>query len=235
MTTVEIGESRGLRWGAWAGIAFVVLFVVGVFLINTPDTDAPVDEWQEHFEDSGERVGLIIHGYAWALAGIAFAVFVSGLRERLRAVGNWLGTLALASGGVFVATLFVAGAATTAVAGGIEFGDLPEAGAGEFGRFLEQLGFATLLLFGMFAAGTFIAATSAATHRAGLIPAWLANSGYVSAVIVALGGVVFFPMVLLVLWVLVLCIVLPTRVPSEPGGHVVAQQPLDTDPTEGVI
>jgi hypothetical protein len=217
---MEVGESRGLRWGAWAGIAFAVLFVVGVFLINTPDTDAPVDEWQEHFEDSGERVGLIIHGYAWALAGVAFAAFIGGLRGHLRGAVDWVGTLAIASGAVFVAALFVAGAATTAVAGGIEFGDLPEAGAGEFGRFLEQLGFATLLLFGMFAAGTFIAATSAAGHRAGLIPAWLAISGYVSAVIVAVGGVVFIPMVLLVLWVLVLCIVLLTRGQSEPRAHL---------------
>jgi hypothetical protein len=209
--TTSVSSARGLRWAAWAGIAFAVLFVAGTLLINTPEGDASVAEWQSHFEDSGNRVELICHGYLWALAGIAFVVFLVGMRDRLRAASEWIANLALVSGVLFVSMLFLAGIATTAVAGGIEFGDLSEEGAGEFARWSEQLGFGALVLFGMFAAGMFVAATAAAGRKADLIPGWLAITGYVVAVILVVLGVFFLPMALLVLWILAVSIALLTR------------------------
>lgn len=223
MGTTGTTRTTTPTWAGWAGITFAVLFVAGMILLNTPDSDASVAEWQEHFDDSGNRTLAVLHGYLWALAGVAFLIFASGLRERLRAAegADWVAVLAWGSGIAFVAMLFVAAAATTAVAGGIEFGDLQTEGAGEFARWIEQVGFASLLLFGMFAGGTFVASSSLAGRRAGLLPGWLAISGYVVAVVVAVLGVVFFPIALLVLWVVAVSVVLlrvQATTPSLAGG-----------------
>jgi hypothetical protein len=181
-------------------------------MINTPDSDASVREWAEYYDDSGDRTLSVVHGYAWALAGIAFLVFVSAVRERMRAAADWLGTLAFASGIAFVALLMTGAAAMAAVAGGIEFGDVPQdAATGEFGRWFEQLGFGMLLLCGMMAAGVFVVAASVALKRAGAIPGWLAVSGYVVGPIIFVFGVLFVPQVLLLLWMLIVGIVLLVR------------------------
>jgi hypothetical protein len=204
-------RASGQRWAGWAGIAFVVLFVVGTFLVNTPSSDASAAEWQEHFEDSGNRWLAIAHGYLWALAGIAFIVFLGAVRERVRLAADWLGSVVFASGIVYVAMLFIGGIGTAAVAGGIEFGEAPTEGAGEFGRWFEQLGFGALLLFGMFAAGVFVITAAIGLRRAGLVPGWLAVSGDVVGVILILLGVFFIPQILLMLWVLAVSILLLTR------------------------
>jgi len=216
MTATRTAAGSATRWAGVAAIAFVVFFVVGLVLFNTPESDASVDEWSEFFADSGDRTSLVLHGYAWALAGIAFLVCVSALREPLRAAVDWLGTLSLVTGVTFAVTLLFAAAATTAIAGGIEFGDVPEEGAGEFGRWFEQLGFGMLLICGMFAAGVFVVAASTALLRARVIPGWLAVVGYVVGPIVFIFGVTFLPLFLFVLWMLVLGIVLLVRQPASP-------------------
>lgn len=206
--------ARAQRWGAIAGIAFVVFFVLRfVAFLDTPDSDASVREWTEYFEDSGNRTLSVLGGYAMLLAGLAFLYFLWALRGRLRgseAGLNGLSVLAFGSGVVFVAMVFASGAAMGSVAAGVEFGDIPVPD-GEFARQLESLGFGLLLLYGMFAAGVCIAATSGSALRAGTLPRWLAIAGFVVAAIVGVLGVLFIPMVLLVLWVLAVSIVMLQR------------------------
>ena len=198
-----------------AGIAFAVLFVVSIMLIQTPDTDAPTSEWTEYFQDGGNRGLAIVSAYAMALAALTFLYFVWALRARLRAAeddgADW-STLAIASG-VGLATVMLASAAAMAtVPAGVEFADTPVPD-GEFARQLEQLGFGLLLLCGMLLAGVCIAAISMSALRSGVLPRWLAIGGFVVAVVVGLGGVFFIPMILLVLWALAIGIFL-LRPPS---------------------
>lgn len=207
-TAATTGKPEGARWAGWAAIVFAVLFVAGFLLLNTPDTDASVDEWQQYFEDSGDRTVAVLHGYAWALAAIAFLVFLSGIRAIMRAAAEWVGSVAFVTGISFAVLLFVSAAATSAVAGGIEFGDVAEEGAGEYGLWFEQLGFGALLLCGMLAAGVFVAAASFALLRSGSLPGWLAVSGYVVGAVLFVLGVLFFPVILLALWTLIAGIVL---------------------------
>lgn len=211
--TEPAATPRWERWGAFAGIAFVVLFVARFGFLNTPESDASVQEWTAHFDDSGNRMLSLLGGYAMALAGLAFVCFLWALRARLRRAeegSEGLSALAFGSGLVFVAMAFASGAAMATIAGSIEFGDGPVPD-GEFARQLEQLGFALLLLYGMFAVAVCIAATSGSALRTGTLPRWLVIAGFVVAVIVGVIGVFFVPMILLALWVLAVSIVMLTR------------------------
>jgi len=204
-------SDRASRWGAIAGIAFVVLYVVRfVAFLDTPESDAPVREWTQYFEDSGHRTQSVLGGYTQLLAGLGFLCFLWALRNRLRwAEGSseGLSTLAWGSGLVFVGLVFASAAAMMTVAAGVEFGDTPVPN-GEFARQMEGLGFGLLLLFGMFAVGVCIAAASGSARRTGALPRWLVIAGFVVAVIVAVLGVIFVPQILLLLWVLAVSIVM---------------------------
>jgi hypothetical protein len=60
------------RWGPWAGIAFVALFVVRfVAFQDTPDSDASASEWTEHLADSDNRMQIIVGTYLMAFAGLS--------------------------------------------------------------------------------------------------------------------------------------------------------------------
>jgi hypothetical protein len=188
-----------------AGIAFAISFVVSILLIQTPDTEAPVSEWTEYFQDSGNRALAIVSAYAMVLAALTFLYFIWALTAQLRAVdgdGTDWSTLAVASAVGLVTLMLASGAAMATVPAGVEFGDVPVPD-GEFARQLEQLGFGLLLLGGMVLAGVCIAAVSMGALLTGMLPRWLAIAGFVVAVVVGLGGVFFVPMILLVLWALV--------------------------------
>ena len=199
------------RWGLWAGIAFVVLFVVRfVAFLDTPESDAPASEWKDHLADSGNRTQILVGTYLMAFAGLAFLWFMASLFGRLRDIEDrpgFLTRLGYGAGAIFVTMLFGSAAAMGTVAAGVEFGDMPVPD-GEFPRQFENLGFGLLLLFGMFAAGVFMAAVSFIGLHTALLPRWLAIAGLVAAPLVLLFGVVFVPMLLLVLWVLAVSIAL---------------------------
>jgi hypothetical protein len=201
-----------------AGIAFVVLFVIG-FLVwgDTPDSDKPL-QWQRWYLDSGHRASAIVGAYLMVLGVFAFVWFLAGLRHRLAAAGasETLVTLLLVAGIVFAILALASVAARAAVPGGKVFGDaaLPR---GDIALQLDNLGMATLLLPGALAAGVFVAAASAASRQVDALPSWLTAAGYVVAVL-QLIGVLFLPFVLFALWVLVAAIVLVTRTRGAAAG-----------------
>jgi hypothetical protein len=205
----------GLLAGGIAAIVFAVLFVVGFLLTtNTPEGDESNREWVRHFADSGNRRTIVIGAILIALAALAFLIFLGALRERLRTAApgaEWLSTIAFASGIVFVAMLGVFAVGVAAVPAGVAFGDNPVPRDADIMRSLDSLGFGALLLFGAGAAGLLILTTSIVSGRAALLPRWLVVTGYVVGVIVLLGGLLFFPMILLVLWMLAVGIVMLSR------------------------
>ena len=208
-STTSTGNARsGLRWGGISGIVFVVLFVVGFLMTtDTPDGNASNREWLKYFRDSGNRRMLVIGALIFAVALIGFLVFLGVLRERLRNAapgGEWVATVAFASGIAFVAAVVVFALGQGSVAAGVQFGDNPVPRDAD----LTSVGFGAMLVFGAASAGLLVITTSVAGGRAGLLSRWLVVTGYVVGVIVIVGGLIFFPFVLFVLWVLAVSIVM---------------------------
>src|SRR5437588_4048 len=105
------------------------------------------------------------------------------------------------SGIVFV-VLFVVGFLMTT--------DTPDGNASnrEWLKYFRDSGNRRMLVFGAASAGLLVITTSVAGGRAGLLSRWLVVTGYVVGVIVIIGGLIFFPFVLFVLWVLAVSIVM---------------------------
>jgi hypothetical protein len=203
---------RGLRLGGIAAIAFAVLFVVGFLLVSdTPEGDESNAQWLRYYADSDNRRMIVIGAFVLTLAAVAFLVFLGVLRERLRNTGSgleWVGTTAFASGLLFVAMLAVATLGTGSAAASVEFGDSPLVRDADVLRTFESLGFGALVLFGAASAGLLIVTSSVAASRGALLPRWLVVTGYVVGVIVILGGLLFIPLALFVLWMIAVGIVL---------------------------
>lgn len=186
-----------------SGIAFAILFIVGVMLgSDTPEPDAPDAEWTEWFDDGGHRGLQIVSIFLMALAALALVVFITGLVHRLRAASPHHGAVQLAhgSGMILAAMIAIAGIAINQISGAIEFGDAPIPEADTL-RIAEQLGYGILLIPGGWFAALTVAAASIAARGTGVFPNWLVTTGYVAAVILIF-SFIFIPMVVLPLWVL---------------------------------
>ena len=195
------------------GIIFAILLVIGVGLVGDhPDPDASEQEIVDYFADSDKHTLNIIGAYLWALAGVAFLLFLTHLRGVLRAAEGAPGTLAnlcFASGVVFTVFLMAGGATIAAVAGAIGFRDAPITSV-DLVRTLPQMGYAMILLGGGFAAIGVVLTTSIVILQTGVLPQWLAWLGIVVA-IVLIFSIIFLPMIALVIWILAVSIVLLTR------------------------
>jgi len=204
------------RWAPLSGIAFVVLLIVGLVLIaDIPDADAPDQEIADYLADSSVHVRNIIGLYLWTLAGVSFLWFVAHLRGVLRQAEGEAGTLsglAFGAGVVFAALLMASAAAIAAVAGAIELGNATEP-APDFVRMMPQLGYATLLFGGAFAAIVLIVSTSIVALQTGALPRWLIWLGFAAALVLLL-AFAFLPMIALPIWVLAVAVVLLRR-PAE--------------------
>src|SRR3954454_7737046 len=69
-----MSDSRWDRWGPIAGIAFVVLLVVGISLAisDLPAGDDPVSKFTSFYNDKGDRAKVIIGSYLMVLSGVFF-------------------------------------------------------------------------------------------------------------------------------------------------------------------
>jgi hypothetical protein len=208
-------RAPALLGGGIAAIVFAVTFVLGFLMVSdSPDGDASNLKWIRYYADSGNRRMVVIGVILLTLAAIAFLIFLGILREWLRgaaAGSTWIATVTFASGVVFVAMVGVFALGQGSVAASINFGDAPVPRDADIMRTFVSAGFGALLLFGATTAGLLTFTTSLLSGRAGLLPRWLVVSGYVAAVIVFFGGLLFLPFVLFVLWMLVTGIVMIAR------------------------
>lgn len=196
------------RLGAFAGIAFTVLLLVGLVLAD-PVSGQSDQKFAEFYAERDNRIAVIAGMYLLAIAGVCFLWFLVTLRRTLRRAEGELGsltTVAVASGIVFVAILFAGGASMGVVATSMSLGGEPQPGP-EVGRLFTQLGYTLILLFGMFAGAVLIVATSALAMRTGALPKWLAWAGFASAMLL-LTGVVYVSAIALPLWVVAVSVVL---------------------------
>lgn len=198
-------------WAPYAGIAFVVLAIIGIlFLLDIPDADASDEDIADYLGDGGRHARNIIGFYLCTLASLAFLWFLAGLRSRLHEAEGMPGTLsalAFGAGLLFTGLFLVSAVSMVAVAGGIEFGDVPEDVNGDFVRMLPQFGFGLLLVGGGFSAIGLILATSVVVLDTGVLPSWVAWLGFLAALALVF-AFIFIPIVALLVWVLAVSIAL---------------------------
>lgn len=202
-----------------SGIAFAVLFVLGMLMMNLPvggegSSDAEI---RDFYANSDDRTRVVISMYLLALAGVAFIIFLAGLYAVVRAgaserFDSVLPLASLIAGIVFVALLFAGAAALGAIAGGIQLGDEPELIEDTgVARFLGHTGYALILIFGAISAAAMIAMVSARIlQQPHLAARWVAWAGFILAAILLL-AIVFLPMIALPLWVLIACFTILSR------------------------
>lgn len=191
-----------------AGIAvlvFAVLFVAGILAPGeTPSGDDADDEIISYYEDSGNQQALLAAAYLMTVSSLALVVFAT---VHFRS-GTTLGSVARAMAYVAAVAFAIGSVALAAVGAEALISDAPvDAGVA---RFLPSLGYGTILVVGALAAAAMIASTSADWHKSGVMPTWLCWAGYICAAVL-LAGVLFIPMIAMILWAAATGIVLLTK------------------------
>lgn len=180
-----MADRSALRLAGISGILFVLLLVPGTF-IGRPDVPESGVRAQEIHSYFNERRDLFFvgNGISFIFAAVFFLWFLGMLRKALRSAegeGEWLSTVAL-SGGLMFITLELAGAAAeivypTTLARYTNFQPDP------------QLAFLSLQLSGWLynfawsGMAVLIAASSVLALRMGGLPRWLAWAGLVFAIL----------------------------------------------------
>jgi Domain of unknown function (DUF4386) len=215
----ETSRAAGLRrswferWAPIAGIAFVVLMVVGSMLIgDVPAPDAPAQEIATYVADSGNHTRNIIGAYLWLTGAFAFVWFLVRLRNDVRRAEGETGSLSsltFGAGVVFAAVWMVSAVVFAAVPFAIELRDAPISDP-ELVTLLPATGRLLLLLGAGFAGLLVVLTTSVAIFRTGVFPRWLAWLGIVAA-IVLLFDVIYLTIFPLWTWVFVVSIVMLMR------------------------
>jgi hypothetical protein len=190
------------------GVAYVVLFLVGVILTfsNTPDSSFAPGKIIAYYSDSGHRDRINI---GWLLTGLSvffFLWFIGALRRAVRGLegDDGLLTAVTTMGGVVYGTLTLA---SIAVETGIRtmsddtyhhtvYPGLIHA-ADDVGWVLHASGGAGL--------GAMIIAASLAGLRARAVPAWAGWLGVVVGIL-SLALLLFFPWFLAAAWILVVSV-----------------------------
>lgn len=211
---VQAGKDRLAGLG---GIAFAVLFALGMMVPPSPGGGESQETITNMFADSGDRMLIIIGAFLLAFAGLALVSFLLGLYYRLRQAEGEPGRLSvtvLVTGILFVSMLFVTSSTIGAVASGIEFGEEPQPG-NEIPTFLLYVGFLALTVNGMLAMIVTIVLTSVLARRTGVLPQWLVWTGFVCAVVLVF-SVVFLPMLALSVWTAAAGVAMLTSPAAQP-------------------
>jgi hypothetical protein len=208
-----VGGSRA----ALAGLVFGVLYVAGfVALSRIPAPGATAGALESFYDSDGRRrLIVVVAAYLVPLAGVALLWFTAAVRQRVVALAGaedaLLSTVQLLSAAVYVAVLFVATAVITAPAIAVDSGALAATDLAAT-RPLVITADTLLVVFGVRAAGVFVAAGTTRAWRAGLIPRWFAVVSYVLVLILFLTiARVRVVSLLFPAWVAIMSVVVLTR------------------------
>lgn len=197
-----------VRWAALGGVAYVVLFVVGVILFfgSSPDTSSAPAKIIAYYSDSGHRDRM---NFGWIVAGLGlfcFLWFLGALRQTIRRLeGNdgFLTSLTTIGGVVYAALALAALAVNT----GIRTMSDDTYHHQVYPGLIHAADDASWVLHASGGAGAaaMIIAASLAGMRARAVPGWAGWLGIVAGIL-SLALIVFFPWFVLAIWVLVVSI-----------------------------
>jgi hypothetical protein len=198
-------SNRGLeRWAALGGVAYVILFIVGVIVLSSgqPDSDAPPAKVQAYFADSGHRDKVGIGWIIVVLGLFCFLWFLAALRQTLlRLEPDGFLTAVASIGGIVYAGLAFAGISVEMAIFTMSDDTYRHTVYPGLIHAANDTGY-VLHAAGGIGAGTMMIGASLVAFRAGAVARWLGWVG-VGAGVLALASIVFFPMILIALWLLV--------------------------------
>jgi hypothetical protein len=206
----SVSRSSGI-----AGIASGLLFVAAISTSKLPGGNDTPDDIVRYFGSRGHQATMLASAYLLAAAGLAFAWFLVGLLQRLRAAEGAPrpGVTFTGIGGAMVATLLVlAGGTFVALPAPLLFETGAAAGPATVAAGTVGIG---VVVISMLAAGITILAASIVGSRAGTLPAWNARVGYVCGIVLVAGSVLYFSMILLPVWLIATGVTLIRS--AEPG------------------
>lgn len=214
--------ARSLRAAGVAGILFAILYTASLLLLlDRQPANASVAVLAAWITDNEQRwfIGLQMIPFA----GIAFLWFLATIRNRIgRREDQFLATVFIGSGLLFVAMTFVGGAAAAApVTLKSLSGSAVDADAATIGR---GIAYALYFVYGIKMAAVFILVSSTIGLRSGALPRWFCLLGYPTAIALLL--VVFvseYVVLVFPIWVAITSLIL-----------IVERDPLATPPAAGV-
>ena len=197
------------RAAAVAGILFAVLMSTSLIIVRVAVPDARTDAGQ-WLTDPLRRNAVLFALQLAPFAGIAFLWFIGVVRNRLGQLEDqFFATVFFGSGLLFVASLFASAGL---------FGALLKTMADGHARvdnnayyLIRQVGGSFLNVFAIKMAGVFVVSTGTIILRTGILPRWVAFSGFACALVLLL-VITNWPWIALLfpLWILVVsvCVVL---------------------------
>lgn len=185
-----------------SAVVFAAAYAVAMFVPTLPEgaySDARV---LALLDDGGDRTRIVLGGYALALAGCAFLVFVAGLRSRLGLPSGsvWGSTMQGAAAG-YAAVLTCAAAMFSSIPLGIVLGELEAGSDTALYRAMSNTGFHLMLVGGLLLAALVVVSASAALRQRQDVPRWLPVVGFVIAPLLLL-GFAWVPQFLVPVWVI---------------------------------
>ena len=149
-----VGARGGMRrWlPALPGVLYVVTFVVGFMMVNTPSDDESNKIWVDYFADRGHQIQVLVSGFLLVIAGMLLLTFLTRLHGRVYAARRSedrdpLPLVAAAAAGGLVAT---GGIIAATVPGAMIFGNLHVPGA-DILRLTSDMSFPLIAVGGGFA------------------------------------------------------------------------------------
>jgi hypothetical protein len=192
------------RAAAVAGVIFSLLMGLSLVIVRlaipAPHSDPGI--WlTDPFQRNAVRFAVQLVPFA----GIAFLWFIGVFRNRVGVLEDqFFGSVFLGSGLLFVASLFASAAFSAALVQAMADGH-PNLLNSDAYYVARQLIGAFMNVFAIKMAGVFIVSTSTIVLRTGILPRWVAFSGYACAVVLLL-VITNWPWIALLfpLWMLVL-------------------------------
>lgn len=211
--SVPLARPGGARWIAVAGLVFVALVIVAIAVGTAPEADTSDATILDYYEDSGNQVKQIAAALILTVALTAFLVFVTGLRDLLAQAGAPapLPDLAFVGGLAFALIALVGLTIGTAVPATFVFSDTFELDP-DTARVVLTIGNIWLLSVAGATGSLLVGATSLASRRTKLLPAWLEWAGLIAAPLMLLSLPLFgLAAIAVAVWVSAVCVVVLTR------------------------
>ena len=184
----EAGRQLRAPWAASiAGLLFAVLFTAALLLMRGSPLVTADDAELARLFAAGKDLSFVVGGlYLAPFAGILFLWFVAVIRDQVgEREDRFFATVFFGSGLLFVALLFAASAAASALVVGVRYLHLPPPSAADMGL-MRSLSYTLLCAFATRAGAVFLLSIATLGLRSRTFPNWFAWTGYLLGAVLLL-------------------------------------------------
>jgi len=210
----EAGRQIRAPWAASiAGLLFAVLFTAALLLLRSSPLVTAGDAELIGLFATGQDLGVVVGGlYLAPFAGVMFLWFIAVIRDQIgEREDRFFATVFFGSGLLFVALVFGAAAAGSALVVGVRYLDLEPPSAAAM-NLMRSLSYTLLFAFSTRAAAVFLISLGTIGLRSRAFPNWFAWTGYLLGAVLLI-VVSFWDWIVLVLpaWVAVVSLFILRR------------------------